>query len=93
MPYLHGLWGHICNSKGGFKGGLEAICNQGEMPYSNPNLAVRPTSLMVGRVYHRSTTQGNQMGGLYQILSTKYNGKIGPNTQCFDLEGKQHKER
>jgi hypothetical protein len=45
-------------SEGGSKEGLGAISSQGDVPYSSPNLVTRITSLMVERVYLRSTTQG-----------------------------------
>jgi hypothetical protein len=41
---------------------------------------------MVERVYNRSTTQGNQMGGPYQRLSTNVNGKMRPKYIVFILK-------
>jgi hypothetical protein len=48
-------------SEGGSNEGLGAISSQGDVPYNSPNLVTRFTSLMVERVYLRSTTQGNSL--------------------------------
>jgi hypothetical protein len=57
-------------SKGSSYERLGAISSQGDAPSNNPYLVTRFTSLMMERVYLRSTTQDNHKGGPYQRLST-----------------------
>jgi hypothetical protein len=58
---------------------LGAISNQGDVPYNNPNLVTRITSLMGERVYLRSTSQDNSKGGPYLKIVYRCNDLMRSN--------------